>query len=85
MPSANQLVYFATLLASGIAFLIMAFTVFLPVVILAPSKFAVCFTAGSSLILSAFAALRGWRNQLEHMLTSDRIFFTTGGQYCSRN
>ena len=78
MPSTQQLAYFAALLAAGVFFLVTAFTVFLPVVMLAPSKFAVCFTTGSALVMAAFTALRGLRNQVQHMLTSDRIYFTLG-------
>lgn len=78
MPNSTQLAYFAAFLGSGILFLILAFTVFLPVIMLAPSKFAICFTIGSVLILSAFVSLRGWRHQISHMLSADRLLFTLG-------
>ena len=78
MPSSTQLAYFAAFLGSGLFFLIVAFSLFLPVIILAPSKFAICFTIGSVLVLSAFVSLRGWQNQLAQMLSSDRLLFTLG-------
>lgn len=73
-----QLAYFAALLAGGLGFLALAFSVFLPVIIISPSKFAICFTIGSMLILVAFASLRGYRNQLTHMFSKDRLLFTSG-------
>jgi len=76
MPSSTQLAYFAALLGSGVFFLVLAFTLFLPVIMLAPSKFALCFTLGSAMILSAFISLRGWRHQLKHMMSPDRLLFT---------
>ena len=59
-------------------FEILAFTLFLPVIILAPSKFALCFTLGSVLVLGAFVSLRGWRSQLVHMFSAERLPFTIG-------
>ena len=89
MPSSTQLAYFAALLGSGIFFLVLAFMLFLPVVILAPSKFALCFTLGSAMCLAAFMSLRGWRHQLKHMLSQDRLLFTLGDLlgpfHCSRS
>lgn len=76
MPSSTQLAYFAAFLGSGVIFLVLAFTIFLPVIMLAPSKFAICFTIGSVLVLSAFVSLRGWRHQLTHMFSADRLLFT---------
>ena len=78
MPSGQQFAYFAAIMAAGIFFLVTAFTIFLPVIMLAPSKFAVCFTLGSILVMVAFAALRGFKNQVQHMMTSERIPFTLG-------
>ncbi len=73
-----QLTYFMTLLGTGIVFLILAFTLFLPVIILAPAKFALTFSIGSSLILASFSALRGWRQQCMHMFSTERLPFTAG-------
>ena len=76
--SSTSLTYFFALLGTGLLFLILAFTLFLPVIMLAPSKFAVCFTIGSLLTLSAFMSLRGWGGQLAHMFSSERLPFTAG-------
>lgn len=78
LPSSTQLAYFAALLGSGIFFLVLAFSLFLPVIILSPSKFALTFTVGSILLLSAFMTLRGWESQVAHLFSSDRLIFTTG-------
>ncbi|CAL8460859.1 g390 [Coccomyxa elongata] len=78
LPSTTHFTWFLALLASGIVFLILAFSLFLPVIILAPSKFAICFTIGSALIMGAFVSLRGWKSQLLHMFSSDRLPFTIG-------
>ena len=47
---------------------------------LAPSKFAVCFTIGSLLLMSAFLSLRGWKSQLSHMFSTERLPFSAGAQ-----
>jgi hypothetical protein len=78
IPTGDQLIYFCSLLAGGLFFLFLAFFVFLPVIILAPSKFALAFTIGNCLVLSAFAALKGWRKQAAQMLARDRLPFTAG-------
>lgn len=78
IPTGEQLMYFLSLLGGGLFFLFMAFFVFLPVVILAPSKFALSFTIGCCLVLWGFAALKGWRKQAAQMLARDRLPFTAG-------
>jgi len=47
------------------------FTIFLPIIAIAPQKFALCFTVGSSLAMGAFFALKGPAAQLESMLAAD--------------
>lgn len=58
--------------------LLLAFIVFLPVIILSPSKFALSFTAGCLLIMAGFAQLRGWKQQLSHMFSAERLPFSSG-------
>ncbi|CAB79510.1 putative protein [Arabidopsis thaliana] len=67
MPSGKALMYFGLLLASGVFFIFIAFTMFLPVMVLMPQKFAICFTLGCGFIIGSFFALRGPKNQLAHM------------------
>ena len=67
MPSGKALMYFGLLLASGVFFIFIAFTMFLPVMVLMPQKFAICFTLGCGFIIGSFFALRGPQNQLAHM------------------
>ena len=70
IPSTEQIGLFLALAGGGALFLFMAFFLFLPVLILSPSKFALSFTIGCCLIFSAFAALKGWRRQAAAMLAA---------------
>ena len=58
-------------IATGALFLFLAFTVFLPVIVLAPQKFAICFTIGCILVMAAFFILKGPMAQLQSMLTPE--------------
>jgi len=84
MPSTTQFTYFFSLFAAGLVFLALAFTVFLPVIILAPAKFALCFTLGSALCMAAFLTLKGWRTQLGHMFSAERLPFSVGAPSSSQ-
>ena len=77
IPSAQSLTAFAVLLGLGGFFLLFAFFVALPLIVIAPSKFATSFTVGSLCIMGSFGALRGPKQQLEHMLSADRLSFTS--------
>lgn len=63
--------YFGLFLASGVFFIFIAFTMFLPVMVLMPQKFALCFTVGCGFIIGSFFALRGPKNQLAHMSSKE--------------
>ncbi|MED6124849.1 hypothetical protein PIB30_062827 [Stylosanthes scabra] len=76
VPSGKSLVYFGLFLASGIFFIFIAFTLFLPVMVVMPQKFAICFTLGCGFIIGSFFALKGPKNQLAHMLSTERLPFT---------
>ncbi|XP_057440973.1 protein transport protein SFT2-like [Lotus japonicus] len=78
LPSGKALVYFALLLASGVFFIFIAFTLFLPVIVVLPQKFAICFTLGCGFIIGSFFALKGPKNQLAHMMSAERLPFTVG-------
>lgn len=73
VPSGKSLMYFGLLLASGVFFIIIAFTIFLPVTVIAPQKFAICFTMGCAFIIGSFFALKGPKNQLAHMTSMEVI------------
>ena len=73
-----QLAYFTAFMAAGAGFLLLSFFVFLPVLVLAPAKFALCFTLGSGLVMAALIALRGARAQLAHMTSAERLPFSIG-------
>lgn len=78
VPSGKSLMYFGLLLASGVFFIFIAFTVFLPAMVLVPQKFAICFTLGCAMTVGSFFALKGPRNQLAHMMSRERLPFTLG-------
>ena len=78
MPNMQQFTYFFAFLIAGLIFLVIAFSLFLPVIILAPNKFAISFTIASAFIMAALTALKGWRQQLQHMMTQERLPFTAG-------
>lgn len=71
VPSGKSLMYFGLLLAAGVFFIFIAFAMFLPVIVLVPQKFAICFTVGCVLIVGSFLALKGPKNQLTHMLSKE--------------
>lgn len=71
VPSGKALMYFGLLLATGVFFVFIAFTMFLPIMVLMPQKFAICFTLGCGLIIGSFFALRGPKNQLTHMSSKE--------------
>ncbi|KAJ8748196.1 hypothetical protein K2173_000604 [Erythroxylum novogranatense] len=78
VPSGKSVMYFAMLLAAGVFFIFIAFTMFLPVMVLVPQKFAICFTIGSAFIIASFFPLKGPRNQISHMISKERLPFTLG-------
>ncbi|MFQ6664948.1 hypothetical protein Gotur_031874, partial [Gossypium turneri] len=71
VPSGKALLYFGLFLASGVFFVFIAFTMFLPVMVIMPQKFAICFTLGCGFIIGSFFALRGPKNQLAHMSSKE--------------
>ncbi|GMH05845.1 hypothetical protein Nepgr_007685 [Nepenthes gracilis] len=82
LPSGKSLMYFGLLLATGMFFIFIAFTMFLPVMVLMPQKFAICFTLGCGFIIGSFFALRGPSNQLAHMSSKERLPSTLGSLGC---
>lgn len=63
------------LIGSGILFSVSLF-VFLPMVILMPSKFATTFTFASLLFMAAMAIIRGPKTMLKGLLDKERLPFT---------
>lgn len=76
IPSGKALMYFGLFMATGVFFIFMAFTLFLPVIVLVPQKFAICFTLGCSFIIGSFFALRGPKNQFAHMFSKEVFSFS---------
>lgn len=79
IPSGKALMYFGLFMATGVFFIFMAFTLFLPVIVLVPQKFAICFALGCSFIIGSFFALRGPKNQFAHMFSMEVFSFSP---YC---
>lgn len=82
VPSGKSLMYFGLFLATGVFFIFIAFAMFLPVMVLMPQKFALCFTLGCVFIIGSFFALKGPKNQLAHMSSKERLPFTLGFVGC---
>ncbi|KAJ4833421.1 hypothetical protein Tsubulata_016415 [Turnera subulata] len=78
IPSGKALMYFGLFLATGVFFVFIAFALFLPVIVLMPQKFALCFTLGCGFIIGSFFALKGPMTQLNHMISKERLPFTLG-------
>ncbi|EEF30212.1 Protein transport protein SFT2, putative [Ricinus communis] len=78
IPSGKALMYFGLFLATGVFFVFIAFALFLPVIVLMPQKFAICFTLGCVFIIASFVALKGPKNQFAHMTSKERLPFTLG-------
>ncbi|KAI9176496.1 hypothetical protein LWI28_003544 [Acer negundo] len=76
VPSGKSVMYFGVFLAAGVFFIFISFTMFLPVIVLVPQKFAICFTIGCILIVGSFFALKGPKNQLAHMFSKERLPMT---------
>ncbi|KAK1311119.1 hypothetical protein QJS10_CPA08g01850 [Acorus calamus] len=74
VPSGKSLMYFGLLLATGVFFIFIAFFMFLPMMVLMPQKFAICFTLGCMFIIASFFALKGPRNQFAHMSSRETSF-----------
>jgi hypothetical protein len=74
VSSGKSLMYFSLFLASGIFLVFIAFTIFLPVMVIMPQKFAICFTVGCAFIIGSFFALKGPKNQLYHMISKEVLY-----------
>ncbi|KAI5065974.1 hypothetical protein GOP47_0018598 [Adiantum capillus-veneris] len=78
MPSRKAIMYFGLTLATGVFFVFIAFTMFLPVMVVMPQKFAICFTLGCLFVMGSFFVLKGPRTQFWHMISRERLPFTAG-------
>jgi hypothetical protein len=45
--------------------------------IISPSKFALCFTFGSVCTMAAMLLLSGWQSGLQHLLSAEKLPFST--------
>lgn len=72
----QRIIGFITLLLLGSLFISLAL-VFLPMVLLKARKFAILYTMGSLCLLISFSMLWGPRNHIRHLLSGERLIFTT--------
>lgn len=72
----ERLVGFSCCLAASILCFVLCFFMF-PVLALRPRKFGLLWTGGSILFLVSFGVLQGPHSYIRHLLSRDRIVFTT--------
>jgi hypothetical protein len=72
---------FFIFMAAAVLLLGMALFLFLPMVLMFPGKFAMCFSVGSMCFMAGFAMLRGPRSTARQLFAADRALFT--GAYLS--
>ena len=73
----QRLQVFAAALLFGVALMMLAIFVFLPMILFVPSKFALSFTLGSLMFLFAFAILRGPKTFVTNLLSRERLVFSS--------
>eukprot|EP00920_Eleutheroschizon_duboscqi_P033189 GHVT01080112.1.p1 GENE.GHVT01080112.1~~GHVT01080112.1.p1 ORF type:complete len:321 (+),score=13.27 GHVT01080112.1:348-1310(+) len=73
--STTRLIYFAIAVGVGLLFMTLAFFT-LPLLLLAPAKFASFFTIGSICIMSSLGFLKGFQPFIAHLMTWERLPFT---------
>lgn len=69
---------FVILFSVAIALMALAVIVFLPMILFAPSKFALCFTTGSLCFMAAFASFSGPVTFAKGLFAKDRVWFAVG-------
>lgn len=69
-------VYFGCFAGAGVLLLLLSFFVFLPMIILAPSKFAITFSVGSGCLVTSIGFLKGWKDVAASLVTKERLPFT---------
>jgi hypothetical protein len=79
---------FVALLLAAASLMALAIFVFLPMMLFAPSKFALSFTLGSLMFLGAFMLLRGPKTVGRQLMAPDRLVFTSAyvasvGTWCN--
>lgn len=76
---------FVILFSVAIALMALAIVVFLPMILFAPSKFALCFTTGSLCFMAAFASFSGPTTFAKGLFAKDRVWFAVGyvGSLCT--
>jgi len=73
--SPQRLTYFGVFAGVGVLFIFLAF-LFFPLVVVAPQKFALLFTAGSLSIIGSLVILKGANNFLSHFMSWERLPFS---------
>ncbi|CAH9054848.1 unnamed protein product [Cuscuta europaea] len=77
VPSGKALMYFELFLGAGVFFIFLAFTMFLPVMVIMPQKFAIGFTIGCSFIIGSFFALqRSKKSTFTHAIKGEASVYS---------
>mmetsp|Transcript_9693 Transcript_9693/g.13459 ORF Transcript_9693/g.13459 Transcript_9693/m.13459 type:complete len:243 (-) Transcript_9693:629-1357(-) len=76
LEASRRFRWFVFWLLVAFFFFFLAVFVGLPVLVLRPQKFALCFTLGSIFFMTSFAALRGTKAHLQMLFETRRIPFT---------
>ncbi len=76
---------FVILFSVAIALMALAVIVFLPMILFAPAKFALCFTTGSLCFMAAFASFSGPATFARGLFAKDRVWFAVAyvGSLCT--
>eukprot|EP00918_Siedleckia_nematoides_P093657 GHVU01205612.1.p1 GENE.GHVU01205612.1~~GHVU01205612.1.p1 ORF type:complete len:173 (-),score=31.82 GHVU01205612.1:191-670(-) len=74
--SPSTFIYFGLIAGTGAVLLTLSFF-FLPLIVLAPQKFAFLFSLGSMFVLASLIWLRGTKAFLAHVLASDKVAVST--------
>mmetsp|Transcript_22746 Transcript_22746/g.25662 ORF Transcript_22746/g.25662 Transcript_22746/m.25662 type:complete len:234 (-) Transcript_22746:2448-3149(-) len=75
VESGRNLKYAAICFVMGGVFLFLS-SMFMPMMVLAPQKFALMFTLGSTCIIMGFAYMSGPTNYLKYLMTKEKIPFS---------
>ncbi|KAI9183464.1 protein transport protein sft2 [Blastocladiella emersonii ATCC 22665] len=77
MSTYNRFIAFACCTGGGLLFFMISFFM-LPMVVIAPQKFAFLSCIGSALLFSSIGFLRGWPSHMAAVFAKDRWPFTVG-------
>lgn len=75
--AASRYLYFSLCVIAGGILILLSF-IFLPLVVLAPQKFALLFTMGSIFLINGLGLLKGYVPLFHHLIDKQRVIFSAG-------